>query len=377
MRIAALASLASLATLAISGLLVRPAVAEPVIRLSGPYTHANLSVYMVHGAGAEGPVPLTLSEAMVKGQVQVIETGRVNELEIENTGADEVFVQAGDIVKGGQQDRVLTVSLLLPARSGRRPIASFCVEQGRWAARGKEDVRRFASAADAMPSREAKLAMLMPTRRPVEPMPTAPAAARAAAAGQTRNPTPPQRRAVEGGATFDTGARQSEVWKEVARTQSKLSRNLGATVADRQSATSLQLALENEKLAAARAGYLSALEGAAGTATDIVGYVIAINGRIASGDVYPSAGLLRKMWPKQLNAAVTEAIGEAEAAAATVPPPAGDQVLAFLATATTGRAEPAPAMPGMAQETRETDTSLVVEAKRADGRFVHRSYLAK
>ena len=29
----------------------------------------------------------------------------------------------------GKQDRVLTVSLVLPPKSGRLPIASFCVEQ--------------------------------------------------------------------------------------------------------------------------------------------------------------------------------------------------------------------------------------------------------
>ena len=45
--------------------------------------------------------------------------GRVNELQIENTGVEQVFIQAGDIVKGGKQDRVLTVSFLLPANSGR------------------------------------------------------------------------------------------------------------------------------------------------------------------------------------------------------------------------------------------------------------------
>ena len=65
-----------------------------------------------------------------------------------------MFIQAGDIVKGGKQDRVLTVSLLLPAKSGRVPIASFCVEQGRWSARGKEDHAKFSSAKEAMPSRD-------------------------------------------------------------------------------------------------------------------------------------------------------------------------------------------------------------------------------
>ena len=108
----------------------------------------------------------TLQEALAKGSVQVVETGRVNELQIENTGGEAVFIQAGDIVKGGKQDRVLTVSLLLPANSGRVPIASFCVEQGRWSPRGKEDHAKFSSAKEAMPSREALLAMAAPPREP-------------------------------------------------------------------------------------------------------------------------------------------------------------------------------------------------------------------
>ena len=125
-------------------------------------SHANLAVYFVHGVSAGGAVPLTLQEALAKGSVQVIETGRVNELQIENTGSEQVFIQAGDIVKGGKQDRVLTVSFLLPANSGRLPIASFCVEQGRWSARGKEDQAKFSSAGEAMPSRSALLAMAAP-----------------------------------------------------------------------------------------------------------------------------------------------------------------------------------------------------------------------
>ena len=120
----------------------------PHRKVSGPHVHENLAIYFIHGNSADGPVPLTLSEALAKGRVQVIETGRVNELQIENTGDEEVFVQVGDIVKGGKQDRVLTVSLVLPPKSGMIPIASFCVEQGRWSARGTEDHAKFTSATD-------------------------------------------------------------------------------------------------------------------------------------------------------------------------------------------------------------------------------------
>src|SRR5580700_9905299 len=135
------------------------AAADDGIRVSGPIVHDNLAIYFVHGAGARGTAPLTLQEALAKGSVKVRETGSVNELTVENVGSDEVFVQAGDIVKGGRQDRVLSVDLLLPPRSGQVSIAAFCVEQGRWTARGNEDARQFASAGSAMPSHEAKVAM--------------------------------------------------------------------------------------------------------------------------------------------------------------------------------------------------------------------------
>ena len=73
-------------------------------------------------------MPLTLEEALTSGVAQVRETSDVNSLEIENLGDTPVFVQAGEIVKGGKQDRTLMVSLLLPPKSGRVPIASkaFC-----------------------------------------------------------------------------------------------------------------------------------------------------------------------------------------------------------------------------------------------------------
>src|SRR5262249_51272202 len=146
-----------------------PALADTTQRLSGPHMHANLAVYLIHGDSAAGPVPLTLDEALTKGKVQAIETGQVNELKIENTGEEEVFIQAGEIGKGGGQDRVLTVSLLLPARSGAVSIASFCVEAGRWTGRAGEDATRFVSAADAMPSLKALLAMAAPPA--AEPVP--------------------------------------------------------------------------------------------------------------------------------------------------------------------------------------------------------------
>ena len=127
-------------------------------------------------------------------------------MKVENTGGEDVFIQSGDIVKGGEQGRVLTMSFVLPPKSGEVGLAAFCVEHGRWSARGTENVKAFASATEAMPSRTAKLAMRAPRE----------AAVAASAAGDS--------------ASSDTYTRQQEVWASVASTQGKLSENLSAAV---------------------------------------------------------------------------------------------------------------------------------------------------
>jgi hypothetical protein len=334
-------------------------------RVSGPVIHDNLAIYLVHGKSAAGPVPLTLDEALAKRAVKVHETGNVNELQIENLGTDEVFVQSGDIVKGGQQDRVLTVSLLLPPKSGRIPIASFCVEQGRWTARGKEDVKTFATASTAIPSREAKIAM----RAPV------PASAETVRINPLSGLSPQRLAVARSYAADDTSTRQQEVWRRVRSVQEKLSSSLGTPVAAPVSQSSLQLALENEKLKDAQAAYLTALKGAGDKDDDVVGYVFALNGKLNSAEIYPSNALFRKMWPKLLQASITEAIGHKSAD--SEPAPAGEVALAFLDDAAKGKASEKPLPAEVRLEVRDADKAFYFETRRASGAFLHRSYLAK
>lgn len=355
MRIALVASLAA-ASFAAVGVGSGPVFAEVDRKVSGPHVHENLAIYFIHGVSTEGPVPLTLSEALAKGGVQVIETGRVNELQIENTGDEEVFVQAGDIVKGGKQDRVLTVSLVLPPKSGVIPIASFCVEQGRWSARGAEDNARFASATESLPSRKALAIMAAP--------PAADASALRPAGG------PVQR----GG---DVASKQQQMWESVARMQTDLSAGVNARVPSPQSATSLQLSLENASLKEARAAYLAALDRLGLEGADVLGYIVAINGKTVSANVYPSNALFRKMWSKQLAAAATEAIGEKPDSANAPQPPAPAAAREFLAKAEKGAAQERETALRMRQETRDSDEALYNETRSASGRWLHKNYLRK
>jgi hypothetical protein len=348
----------------VSGL-ASAAAANDGIRVTGPVTHDNLAIYFLHGTSAPGPVPLTLQEALDQGKVTVFETGSVNQLSIENTGSEEVFVQAGDIVKGGRQDRVLTVSLVLPPNSGKMPIGAYCVERGRWTQRGNEDPSKFVSATSAVPSRDARLAIMMPAAPP----PEVPGYRPAGGLNSTlQHPL---------GTMLGSGGlnRQSEVWASVAEAQRKLSNNLGASVAAPQSASSLQLSLENEKLAESRAAYVAALRAAGESDNDIVGYAFAINGKLNSAEVYPSNGLFRKMWPKLIEASATEAIGEGSGAAQ--PAPSVEAVRAFLAAAESGKASKATIAERLVREARDADKAVYLETARSTGGFIHRSYVAK
>src|SRR6266702_8942021 len=128
-------------------------------RLEGPFTQGNLSVFLVHGKDKiKGQTFITLQEALVQRKVIVRETRSVNELSIENISSEEVYVQSGDIVKGGQQDRMMAVDLILPPRSGKIGISAFCVENGRWSKRGTEEVTNFGSSANVLAGRDLKLA---------------------------------------------------------------------------------------------------------------------------------------------------------------------------------------------------------------------------
>lgn len=324
--------------------------AEDAYRVSGPITYENLAVYFVHGASKAGPVPLTLAEALTENSVRVLETGRVNELSIENLGDHEVFVQSGDIVKGGQQDRVLSVSLVLPPHSGAVPITAFCVEQRRWSKRGYEDAQKFNSAAASLPSREARLAIQPPEAGLLGSLPP-------------------------GGGDLALATRQQKVWRDVTGVQRSLSEALSESVASKQSPSSLQLALENEKLKKAQESYIAALEPAGENGSNIIGYAFAINGKIDSADVYPSNMLFRKMWRKLLTANVTEAIATKDGSTSAVPQ--RTDVAAFLKAAERGAISKQTLTRSVELEIHTNDSSVYLETRRADGSWAHRSYIAK
>jgi len=318
-----------------------PAADQPragEFRLSGPYTKDNLTIYLVHGNDRiKGVTYLTLQEALAQKKVIVHETGDVNQLAIENVSGDTVYVQSGDIVKGGQQDRTIASDFICPPHSGKMPINAFCVEHGRWTARGGESAGLFGSSENSVAGKDLKLAAVYKS---------------------------------------DQGA----VWQQVAANQDKLSDKLKVTVNDPQSATSFQLALENKKLQEAMDGYVKELTEIVEGKPDTIGYAFALNGKVNSADVYASHELFRKLWPKLLKSASVEAIAENQQGI-KFDPAKPQAVQACVEDAEKGKAAESTrdVTPRVSVKTRETRENVLLETtdRQQPGAWVHRSYITK
>lgn len=306
-------------------------------RLSGPYTHKNLSIFLIHSKTTITRTRsfLTLQEALEQKKVIVYETQSVNELAIENLSNEDVYVQSGDIVKGGKQDRMMAQDFIVPPKSGRMPIAAFCVEHGRWSGRGNERASVFSSSADAAVTREIKLAA-------------------------------------------KSSNSQGAVWENVRLAQDKLSQSVGARVNSNVSASSLQLAVENTRVQATADSYIRALGNIVNRNDDVIGYVFAINGNVNSADVYSSNALFRKLWPKLLKANTVEAIAQLQKE--TFKPASTEHAKTFLTEAEKPRASaPKDVTARVKVVTREDDKNVFFETRDEDqkGAWVHRNYIKK
>src|SRR5260221_4419547 len=70
--------------------------------VSGPCTHGNLTIFLLYGPDMHPGQFATLQEALANNWAVVHETGTVNQLNVENNSPElDIFLQAGDIVKGG------------------------------------------------------------------------------------------------------------------------------------------------------------------------------------------------------------------------------------------------------------------------------------
>jgi hypothetical protein len=120
------------------------------LRLGDPARVGSLSVFPLLGPDDPLPEYLTLDEALERDAIRVTEVsagGIVPELKVANRGALPVLLLDGELLVGAKQNRILNLSILVPAGS-ELTIPVSCVEAGRWSWRGE----RFHAAASAAPA---------------------------------------------------------------------------------------------------------------------------------------------------------------------------------------------------------------------------------
>jgi hypothetical protein len=306
-------------------------------RLSAPYAHANLAVFLIHGPETmPDRTYLSLQEAVASSLAVVHETDNVSQLTVENlSSSEEVYIQSGDVLKGGKQDRVIQEDMVLAPQSGRVPIASFCVEQGRWVRRGRESAAVFQDASVQLAGKDLKLANRY-------------------------------------------GKSQGGVWKNVKKTQASLSRNVGGSVQSGESASSFRLTLDHERLHHAIAAYLSELSPTLANEDGAIGCAFVVNGKVTSADIYASSALFKKVWPKLLQAGAVEAVAELEQnnSAGSI---AAEMVETFLREAEQGKAYRHSGAERTYVILQETDKYVLFDTcdRQQGSDVLHRSILAK
>ncbi len=99
------------------------------IKIGKPSYLSNLIIYPAFGD--ENSLALvTLEESHNRGGTRILETGVVEELEIDHSDGDLLFIHEGEEIIGARQNRIFATSMILPM--GRKRVPVLCAEEGRW-----------------------------------------------------------------------------------------------------------------------------------------------------------------------------------------------------------------------------------------------------
>ena len=258
-------------------------------RVLAPISHGNLPIFPVVAASTHDTSEfLTLDEGLRSGDVVVTEAGRiqplirrggrpipvgggeVNRLVLVNNSNRPLLLLAGEIVTGGKQDRVIGKDRLVPAHSDPIDLGVFCVEPGRWT----EVSSNFKgmSSQMAQPSVRNK-AMVARNQQAVW---DSVRSAQETAAVRAAPAAPAAAAEVRGTSSYARVMDNSEVKKQGDEIAAPVQRDYQ--------------------------GLIRELRG-----RNAVGVVAAVNGRIIWADVFASAPLLEKYWPKLVRSYAAEA----------------------------------------------------------------------
>jgi RNase H-fold protein (predicted Holliday junction resolvase) len=96
--------------------------------------YKNMLVFPIRYEGPQAPGNWeTMDKAVQAGHLKILEKAQaqVSEVQMENVGDATVFLMSGEIIKGGQQTRVIRQDTVIEAKQ-KASVPVFCVEPHRW-----------------------------------------------------------------------------------------------------------------------------------------------------------------------------------------------------------------------------------------------------
>jgi hypothetical protein len=288
------------------------------LEIGGPVSAANLTMFPLLLPEEAAPAYLTLDEALAGGLAsvtEVSESGSVPELLVTNRAPQPVLILDGEELVGAKQNRIVNLSILVPARETLH-IPVSCVEAGRWARRSRE----FAAAGRAhyAAARAKKLAQVSFSLR----------------------------------STGTRAADQGEVWRDIdakARRMDALSDTSAAAALYEKAYRHLEEFQERLEAVPRQAGAL-----------------FAINGIVAGMDLFDSPATWRKSMRKLLQSYGLDALDRTHGPASD----AGPQPKKFLKAVQVSPLERFKAI-GLGEDVRINGKKTVGGALVVDGRLVH------
>jgi hypothetical protein len=288
------------------------------ISIGEAQSFGNLQITPLLAKAASAADYLTLSEAQALGLAmvtEVSESGSVPTLLLNNNADQAIFLLDGEELIGAKQNRILNLSLLVPAKTSVH-IPVSCVEQGRWS----HSSREFASAERTFFSkgRARKAARVSENLR-------------------------------------DDGVRhsdQGEVWGDIAAKMSSM---------DVESATHA-IADAYEQFSVSLEEYVHAFK----TSATQVGACFAINGRIRGIELFDVSDTCAKLMPKLIRSYALDAIEERKERAAD----GAQNVQEFVQSVAAASADSFDAL-GEGKDLRIRSSTIAGGALAARDRVVH------
>ncbi|MCH7727945.1 MAG: hypothetical protein IH991_15930 [Planctomycetes bacterium] len=254
----------------------------------------------------------------------------VNTLVVINNSDKPLYLMPGEIIIGGSQDRTIGRELVIQPDGKPVPIDVFCVEHGRWNDRDTEQTLQLLATASSNDTRAGSVAVAEITIRSAM---EANAGKFIASIGNAGKAT---RYAVYGG-------EQGKVWEKVAATNVKSGVNpdgggYTANYSDPKSVARLE-------------AYIEKVQTRIATTKNVVGVIVAINGKPDTMDIFESTPLFKKLWPKLLKSYALDAANEHDDDVAHVVC-TSSEACEFLWDATTGKVDKSEVKGGIATHCR-------------------------